>query len=273
VVFGHAGNSAAVFPLQRLGVEVWPVHTVQFSCHTGYGPTQGQVFEADLIRRLVQGIEERGVLGECDAVLSGYIGSAEIGEAVLEAVDKVKRLAPLARYCCDPVIGDVDRGVFVQPGVPEFMKERAVPAADVITPNQFELEYLAGRPTRTLADLHAALDLLHASGPRVILVTSLHTDATPNGCTELIASDESGRCMLRTPELPVSLHGAGDVMAALFLAHSLLAGSTAEALSRAASSLFCVLRRSVEEGSRELMLVEAQDEFIEPSDLFTTRKL
>jgi pyridoxine kinase len=273
VVFGHAGNSAAVFPLQRLGFEVWPIHTVQFSSHTGFGPVQGQVFEADLIRRLVEGIEQRGVLGECDGILSGYVGSAEIGEAVLEAVDKVKRLAPLARYCCDPVIGDTGRGIFVQPGVPEFMKERAVPAADVVTPNQFELEYLSGRACRTLAEVYAAIDTLHALGPRVVLVTSLHTDETPNGCLDLIASDESGRCMLRTPELPLTLHGAGDVMAALFLAHSLLEGSTAEALSRAASSLFGVLRRSVEEGSREMLVIDAQDEFCEASERFTARKI
>jgi pyridoxine kinase len=273
VCFGHAGNSAAVFPLQRLGVEVWPVHTVQFSTHTGYGPVQGDVFGADLIRRVISGIAERGILGECDGILSGYIGSPEIGAAVLEAVDRVKGTAPLARYCCDPVIGDQGRGIFVQDGVPEFIKEHAVPAADIVTPNQFELEYLAGRSTRTVADLHAALDAVHAMGPRVVFVTSLHTDDTPRGCIDLIASEGGTRCHLRTPELPVSLHGAGDLIAALFLAHSLLAGSTAEALSRAASSVFGVLRRSVEQGSRELLLVEAQDEFLEPCELFTARRL
>lgn len=273
VVFGHAGNSAAVFPLQRLGIEVWPVHTVQFSTHTGYGPAEGDVFNADLIRRVIKGIADRGVLGECDGVLSGYIGSAEIGEAVLQGVDRVKTSAPLARYCCDPVIGDSGRGVFVQPGVPEFIKERAVPTADMVTPNQFELEYLSGRSTRTLADVQAAIDVVHAMGPRIVLVTSLRCRETPRGAIDLIASDDGTRCHVRTPELPESLHGAGDLIAALFLAHSLLAGSTGEALSRAASSVFGVLRRSVEQGSRELLLVDAQDEFLEPSDLFPARPL
>src|SRR5437762_2488059 len=132
VAYGHVGNDAAAFPLQRLGIEVWPVHTVQFSNHTGYGSWKGDVFSADMIRDIMSGIEARGVLSECDGVLSGYIGSAEIGEAILDAVTHVKRANPAARYCCDPVIGDVGRGVFVHEDIHAFMKSRAIPAADVI---------------------------------------------------------------------------------------------------------------------------------------------
>ena len=79
VAYGHVGNSAAVFALQRLGIEVWPVHTVQFSNHPGYGGFRGRAFDAGLIGDVVQGIEERGALAACDGVLSGYVGSAEIG--------------------------------------------------------------------------------------------------------------------------------------------------------------------------------------------------
>jgi len=199
VAYGHVGNSAALFPLQRLGVEVWPIHTVQFSNHTGYGQWRGRVFEADMIRELVQGIGERGVLGACDGVLSGYLGSAEIGEAILEAVAHVKRANPAARYCCDPVIGDVGRGVFVHEDIPAFMKSRAIPAADVITPNHFELDQLSGRATKTLSEVLRAVDALHTLGPRVILVTSLHTQETPPDCIDLLASDRTGRFRLRTP--------------------------------------------------------------------------
>ena len=117
VAYGHVGNAAAAFALQRLGIEVWPIHTVQFSNHTGYGSWRGRAFDADTIRELIQGIGERGVLGRCDGVLSGYLGSAEIGIAVLDAVARVRAANPRARYCCDPVIGDVGRGVFVHPGV------------------------------------------------------------------------------------------------------------------------------------------------------------
>src|SRR5262249_48598579 len=155
VAFGHVGNSAAVFPLQRLGCEVWPIHTVQFSNHTGYGAWKGRVFDADIIRAVVEGITDRGALPTCDGLLSGYMGSAETGAAILDATAAVKAANPLALYCCDPVIGDVGRGVFVRPGVPEFMRDAAVPAADIVTPNQFELDYLSGRGSTTLAEARA----------------------------------------------------------------------------------------------------------------------
>ena len=175
VAYGHVGNAAAVFPLQRLGVEVWPIHTVQFSNHTGYGDWRGQVFDAALIRELVAGIAQRGILSECDGVLSGYMGGADTAAAILDAVAAVKRANPAARYCCDPVIGDVGRGVFVREGIPEFMRARAVPAADVVTPNQFELDYLSGRASTTLSEARDAVKAVHDLGPRAILVTSLHT--------------------------------------------------------------------------------------------------
>ena len=152
VAYGHVGNAAATFPLQRIGVEVWPIHTVQFSNHTGYGAWTGRVFDAGLITEVVEGIAQRGVLGQCDGVLSGYMGSAETGAAILDAVARVKAANPKARYCCDPVIGDVGRDVFVKAGIPEFMREHAVPAADVVTPNQFELDHLTGRTSATRRD-------------------------------------------------------------------------------------------------------------------------
>jgi pyridoxine kinase len=268
VAYGHVGNDAAVFPLQRLGIEVWPIHTVQFSNHTGYGGWRGEVFGADAIREVMQGIEERGALASCDGVLSGYMGSAGIGGAVLDAVDRVKRANEKARYCCDPVIGDIDTGIFVRPDIPEFIRERAVPAADFVAPNQFELNYLSGLTSRTMAEALQACGALHAMGPKTVLVTSLHLDDTPADAIELLASGPDGRFRVRTPLLDISASGAGDAIAALFFAHALRSGSTAEALSAAASSVFGMLKRTVEAGSREILLVAAQDEFVKPSRLF-----
>jgi pyridoxine kinase len=273
VAYGHVGNAAATFPLQRIGVEVWPIHTVQFSNHTGYGAWTGRVFEASLITELVQGISERGVLAECDGVLSGYMGSAETGAAILDAVARVKAANPKARYCCDPVIGDVGRDIYVRPGIPEFMRAHAVPAADVIAPNQFELDHLTGRVSATRRDALAAIDTLHALGPKAIMVTSLHTDETLPDAIDLVASDASGRFRVRTPRLPVSVNGAGDAIAALFFAHYLRGGSAADALSRAASSVFGVLRRTAEANSREILLIDAQDELINPSRSFEVEKI
>jgi pyridoxine kinase len=268
VAYGHVGNSAAVFPLQRLGVEVWPVHTVQFSNHTGYGEWRGQVFEASLIGDVVQGIEERGVLSRCDGVLSGYMGSADTGAAILDAVDRVKAANAGARYCCDPVIGDIGRGVFVRPGIPEFMRERAMPAADVVTPNQFELDYLSGLTSRTIAEAVRACGAIHAMGPSSVLVTSLHVEDTPRDMIDMFASGPDGQFRVRTPLLDIAVNGAGDAVAALFFAHLLFSGSTAEALSRSASSIYGLLRRTADAKSREILLVEAQQEFIKPKRLF-----
>jgi pyridoxine kinase len=102
VAYGHVGNSAAVFPLQRMGLEVWPVNTVHFSNHTGYGHWRGQVLPAEDVAGIIRGIEERGVLGDCDAVLSGYLGDPSLGEVVVGTVGRVKRLNAKAIYCCAP---------------------------------------------------------------------------------------------------------------------------------------------------------------------------
>jgi pyridoxine kinase len=273
VAYGHVGNSAAVFPLQRMGVEVWPIHTVQFSNHTGYGNWQGQVFDARTIREVIGGIEQRGVLGECDGVLSGYMGGVDVGAAVLDAVATVKRANPSARYACDPVIGDAGRGIFVARGIPEFMKERAVPAADIITPNQFELDYLAGRESKTLADVLAAVMIVHDLGPGAILVTSLHTEDTPEETIDLLASDATGRFRLRTPKLPLAVTGAGDAIAALFFADYLRSGKIDEALSRAGSAIFGVLTKTAQAGADEIQLVAAQDEIVQPSRVFEAEEL
>src|SRR4026207_1315005 len=99
VAYGHVANAAATFPLQRIGVEVWPIHTVQFSNHTGYGAWTGRVFNGATIAQLVEGIAERGVLAQCDGVLAGYMGSAEIGIAILAAVARVREANPGALYC------------------------------------------------------------------------------------------------------------------------------------------------------------------------------
>ena len=273
VAYGHVGNASATFPMQRLGAEVWPIHTVQFSNHTGYGAWRGQVFEAGLIRDLVSGISERGVLGRCDAVLSGYQGSAETGAAILDAVAAVKAANPKAIYACDPVIGDVGRGVFVRSGIPEFMRDRVVPAAEIITPNLFELEWLAGESAQNLAGLKSALAKVHAMGPRVILVTSYLGAETPADSLDLIASDGGRLYRVRTPRLDCNLNGAGDAIAALYLVHWLRLGDAAVALRLAASSIYGLLKATVDAGSRELVMIAAQEEFVHPSRLFEVESL
>jgi pyridoxine kinase len=273
VAYGHVGNSSAVFPLQRLGVEVWPVHTVQFSNHTGYGKWTGRVFDGQAVEEVVDGIADRGVLASCDAVLSGYLGSADIGHAVVQTVSRVRAANPDAVYCCDPVIGDVGRGVFVRPGIEELMREVAVPAADVVTPNHYELDLLAGTTTRSLTSVKDAVAAVHQLGPRVVLTTSLDTEDTPRDAVDLMASEGGRHYRVRTPKLDVSVNGAGDAIAALFLAHLLSTRSSAEALGAAASSVFGLLARTEAAGSREILLVAAQDEYVSPTRTFAVEEV
>jgi len=272
VAYGHVGNASAVFPLQRLGAEVWAINTVQFSNHTGYGHWTGQVFTGDAVRELVDGVEARGALRRCDAVLSGYLGDHAIGEAILDAVARVRGVNPSAFYCCDPVIGDDRDGVYVRPGIADFLRENALPAADIATPNQFELEMLTGLSFASLDGAKAAaaalMRQLRANGPRVVLVTSLQTGTTPADSIDMLAAEPNGCHLLRTPKLPLELNGAGDAVAALFLYHLLRTGSAATALEAAGSSIHGVLRRTAEAGSGELLTIAAQEELVAPTRVF-----
>jgi pyridoxine kinase len=255
-----------VFALQRLGCEVWPVHTVQFSNHTGYGAWQGDVFAADRVGAVIDGIANLGVLGRCDGVLSGYAGTVETGGAILDAAARVKAANPAAAWCCDPVIGNRARGSFVRPGVAEFMRDRAVPAADVVTPNHFELDRLTGQDqTTSVAVIIKAVDALHARGPRAVLVTSVRSDATPVDSLDVIASAAGRRHLVRTPRLDTPANGAGDLIAALFFFHWLRRHDAADALAAATSSVFSLLRRTQEAGATEMVLIDAQEELVAPS--------
>jgi pyridoxine kinase len=271
VAFGHAGNSAAVFPLQRLGHDVVAVHTVHFSNHTGYGETRGPLHTPAEVASVLQGIAERDVLPTIDAVLSGYLGDPEMGAVVLSAVSSVKAANPDALYCCDPVMGDVGDGFYVRPGIPEFFRDMVVPHADVLTPNQFELEFLAGHPVPTLDSVLDAAEALQSRGPRVVLVTSvLHPGIPADHLDTVVVSDESAWA-LTTPILPITTAGTGDLTAALFLAH--LPSGPADALARTVSSVYAVLEATVASGSYEIELVAAQDAIADPPLNLTVRKL
>ena len=264
VAYGHVGNSAAVFPLQRLGHEVWPVSTVQFSNHTGYGAWRGPLLSATDVREVITGIEERGVLGQVDVVLSGYQGGEDIGEVILDAVARVKAANPAATYTCDPVMGNARSGCFVHPAIPVLMRERVVPQADLITPNQFELGFLTQTEPRDLDSTLESADKARAMGPSSVLVTSVERpDAEPD-TLEMLAVTDDGAWLVTTPRLPLKANGSGDVTAALFTGHYKSTGDTADALARTTSSVWDLLRITHESGERELLLVEAQEYYAHP---------
>src|SRR5271163_1876486 len=190
VVYGHVGNSAAVFPLQRLGREVWPLMTVQFSSHLGYAGWRGRTFDAAMIDDCVSGLEAIGVLPRCAGLLTGYLGKPEIGEAALRALDRNRAANGAAAYACDPVIGDVGPGVYVAAGVADFFRDRALPLATIATPNAFELEWLTGERATNLQTARRAIAALRARGPRVVVAKSLQLDDTPGDALDMMAADD-----------------------------------------------------------------------------------
>ncbi len=273
VAYGHVGNSAAVFPLQRIGVEVMPVYTVNFSNHTGYGSWRGPLISPEDVREVITGIEERGVFPQIDAVLSGYQGSEGIADVIIDTVARVKAANPDAIYACDPVMGNAVSGCFVAPAIPVLLRERVVPVADLITPNQFELGFLTGTEPGDLDSTLAAVDAVRALGPRAVLVTSVERPEREKDTVEMLAVDDAGAWIVQTPKLQMKANGSGDVTAGLFTAHYRSTNSAADALARTVSSVYDLLDRTLTSGARELALVESQEFFAHPRLQFAVRQV
>ena len=273
VAYGHVGNSAAVFPLQRLGVEVWPIHTVHFSNHTGYGAWRGPLMAPEDVRAVLTGVQERGALPEVDAVLSGYQGGEQIGEVILDAVARTKEANPGAIYACDPVMGNAASGCFVHPAIPVLLRERVVPHADVITPNQFELGFLTETDPGDLDSTLDSVEQARAMGPSTVLVTSVLRPDRPEGTIEMLAVQGDGAWIVQTPHLPLKANGSGDVTAALFTAHLLDTADAGVALGRTVSSVFDLLERTHESGRRELQVVQSQAQIANPRMQFAVDKV
>ena len=273
VSYGHVGNSAAVFPLQRAGHEVWPVHTVNFSNHTGYGDWGGPLIPAQQVTDIIDGMERRGALAQVDGILSGYQGGPDIADAIIDAVSRVKQANPQARYTCDPVMGNAKSGCFVAPEIPPLLRDKVVPVADIITPNQFELGYLTGRSVATLDETLDAVRAAQDMGPDTVLVTSVRRPETPADAIEMLAVSGQRAVMVRTPYLPTKRNGSGDVTAALFSGHLLDTGDIEVALARTASAVFDLLETTFQAGATELLLIEAQDYFAQPRMQFEVSEI
>jgi pyridoxine kinase len=273
VAYGHVGNSAAVLPLQRLGFDVFPLNTVQLAHHPGYGAWRGHKLRPEQLDEILGGLEQRGVLARCAAVLSGYLGDPEMAGVVARAVEAVRAARAEAPYLCDPVIGDDEPGVFVSAGVPEAIRERLVPLADMVVPNRFELAHLTGRRVETLEDARAAAAELRARGPRLVVVTGLSLQGRPGELT-VLADMADQAWLAATPELPLAIGGgAGDAFSALFLAHYLTTADLRLGLERAVAATFALVERTSSAGAQELELVAAQDELVAPGRRFPARRL
>ncbi|KAB8028136.1 pyridoxal kinase PdxY [Fluviispira multicolorata] len=274
VSYGHVGNSAVTFPLQRLGVQVWPIHTVLFSNHTGYGQWRGKVIDVEGVREVFLGIKDRGVLKNCDALLSGYMGSKELGNVMIEAINELRKVRPETLYCCDPVMGDIGRGFFVKEGIPEFFKEEMIQYADIITPNHFELEYLSDQKFDSIEGAIEAAQKVMQKGPKVVVITSLLLKETKETNINMLVISENSVYIATTPYISTTLNGTGDITSALFTHFYLkFDKNIAQALEATISRVYAIIQETYQASSKELLLVQAQDSLINPNQLFKAKKI
>ena len=272
VAFGHVGNSAAMFPMQMHGIDVVAVPTTLLSNRPGYPSIRGRVLDAELVADLLRGIEERGAVEACDMILSGYLGSAEIAAVVADFVARARKRKAKLSYCCDPVLGDRDRGLFVAADIPPLVRDRLCPLADIITPNHFEFEWLCGAKAATSAQVIEAAQALMAKGPSTVIVTSAELADSPRGEIETLAIEKSGAAIKAwragTPKLPISPNGTGDLFAALFVAARVQGSPTPSALGHAVSAIFAVLERTAAAGTEEMRIVECAEALVRPPRRF-----
>ncbi|OTA20675.1 pyridoxal kinase [Xenorhabdus beddingii] len=281
VVFGHAGNSAAVFPMSRMGVNVWPLNTVQFSNHTQYPQWRGCVMPPEHLTEIAQGISEIHKLSSCDAVLSGYIGSAEQGHCILDIVKQVKQANPEAWYFCDPVMGHPEKGCIVAPGVAEFLCEKALPVSDIIAPNLLELETLTMRKIENVEQAISAARELCEKGPKIVLVKHLSRAGYQTDCFEMLLVTKEHSWHISRPLIDTGVRqpvGVGDLTSGLFLVNllknpSLTNAALQAALEHIAAAVYEVMLETQKSGEFELQLVAAQDKIVKPTHQFSASQI
>lgn len=257
VAYGHVGNSVAVFPMQMRRIDVIAVPTTLLSNRPGYPTIRGKILDAALVADLLVGIEERGAIESCQIVLSGYLGSPQIAEVVMEFVTRAKKNNPKLIYCCDPVLGDSDPGLFVQAEIPPIFHDSLCPLADIITPNHFELEWLCGAKATTIDEVIKSARALSARGPSTVVVTGSQLADTPEDRVDTVAIEGSSVWRLSTPKLPIRPFGTGDLFSSLFVSSLVRGSDTRGALEEAVSATFAVLERTVAAGAEEMRIVES----------------
>ncbi len=274
-VFGFAGNKSATFPMQLMGMDVWALNTVQFSNHTQYGKWTGMVIPKEQIGEIVRGIDEIGELKNCDAVVSGYIGSAEQVDEIIKAFHKVKALNPNAIFLCDPVMGHPDKGCIVADGVREGLIDIAMPQADIITPNLVELRELTGLEVNNFEQAVAATQAILAKGPKKVLVKHLSKVGKDSTKFEMLMTTEQGVWHLSRPLYDFDREpvGVGDLTAGLFISNLLNGKSDLEAFEHTANAVNEVMRVTYEQGSYELQLIRARDVIINPTSSYKAVKI
>lgn len=276
VVYGYAGNKAAVFPMQLLGIDTWALNTVQFSNHTQYGKWKGIVIPKEQIGEITQGINEINTLHECNAVLSGYIGAAEQGDEILKTVEIIKTQNPSAIYFCDPVMGHPDKGCIVADGVAEFLRDKAMAKADIIAPNLVELRELSGLEVKNFEQALSAIKFILTKGPKRVLVKHLSKVGQDPTKFEMVLATQEGIWHISRPlhrfkeKDPV---GVGDLTSGIFLANLLNGKSDIEAFEHTANAVNDVMSVTAESGKYELQIIKARELIVNPTSQYKAVKI
>jgi len=254
VIYGHVGNAAARFALQRLRHEAWCVPTVLLTSHAAHPGFTGEATAPALLEKLVAGLEAQGRFAQCQGLISGYLGSPEQARIVAEAVRKAKLANPKLLYCLDPAFGD-DGRVYARPGVAEAMADILLPLADLVTPNAFELSVLAGQKVTDADSAAAATEKL---GRPLVIAKSVPLSGRIGALTQI----NGNVWVAATPIVARAPRGAGDLFAALFFGQYLNGKLTAQALDLATRGVYHVL--SVSDGLPEMDLIAQQDALVAP---------
>ena len=217
VVFGHVGNSAALFPMQAAGLEVAAIPTVIFSNTPDYPTLRGRALPPEFFSDLLQGARERGLPERADFILTGYIGSLDVALMVADFVAEAKAVNPRLIYVCDPVMGDAGPGLYVPEAIADVMRDRLLPMADIATPNPFELSWLTGREIATMTDLEQARAFLRIAPGAHLIATGCLLEDTPAGHIESVILGADGASRHPVEHLPVALPGTGDLFAGLIV--------------------------------------------------------
>ncbi|MCK3654982.1 pyridoxal kinase [Pasteurellaceae bacterium Macca] len=275
VVYGYAGNKSATFPMQLLGVDVWALNTVQFSNHTQYGKWTGMVMPKEQIGEILRGIDDVGALTQCNAVLSGYMGSAEQVQEIVNAARFVKQRNPDTIYLCDPVMGHPDKGCIVAEGVKEGLVELAMAEADIITPNLVELRELTGLTVENFDQALQAVQAILAKGPKTVLVKHLSRVGKDPSQFEMLLANQTGIWHISRPlhafdKEPV---GVGDLTAGLFLANLLNGKSELDAFEHTANAVNDVMEVTHQSGCYELQTIAAREWIVSPKSRYQAVKI
>ncbi|KAG5317571.1 PDXK kinase, partial [Pseudoatta argentina] len=242
VVSGYVGNKSATFPLQLLGFEVDAINSVQLSNHTGYKAFKGQVLNDKDLEDLVDGLVQND-LDNYTHLLTGYIGSASFLKRVALLITTLKAKNPNLIYVCDPVMGDNGK-MYVPEALKEIYKEEIIPLADIVTPNQFELELLTDEKITNMSELQNAIKKLHRNGPKTVAISS--TDLSEKLTAVVSAAEDNTLIKVDIPKIPATFTGSGDLFAALFLAHVYLQNDMKVTMEKTINSLYGVLLNTYE---------------------------